>query len=158
MTRITKFSIIGIIGLALIGGAVACSHHYKDPEQRAQWMQGKISDELNLNETQQAKLQNLFTVMMQVRQEMKAEFADDHQNIDKLLQHPTLDRGQMLSMVNKHTASMNENAPRVIDAMADFYDSLDEQQRAQLREHMQEMREHHGGHGFGHGEHHGMHD
>lgn len=152
MTRISKYSIIGLIGVALLGGAVACSHHYKDPEHRAEYFQSKITKELDLNEVQQAKLQSMVEVMMQVRQEMKAEFENSHQSIDALLQQPQLDRDGMLAMVNRHTTMMNQNAPRVVNAMADFYDSLNDEQRAELREHISKHRGkgHHGGH-------HGMH-
>ena len=134
MKLASKRIVIFLAGSAVIVGTLAaCGHHrYHDPEKRGEWFVEKVTDELELNELQQAKLETVRQEILTVRKDMHT---DRHQ--------PQLDRQKVLSMVEKKTASINQHAPQVVNALGDFYDSLSEEQRKEIREHVVEMAERH---------------
>ena len=60
-----------------------------------------------------------------------------------MLQQPTLDRNKANEIVSYHVDTINTRAPAIIDAIGNFYDSLDNEQRAELRELIEHKMEHH---------------
>ena len=147
MKRITKFTLLGIGALIVVGSFAACSH-YRGPEQRAQWMVEKVTNELELNEVQQTKLKRLSDEMMDARKRFKQQFEGSHEQLLALFEQPTLDQNKMLTLVQSHTQAINDGAPGIIASMSEFYDDLTTEQQAEIREFMQEHRDE--GHRWGH--------
>ena len=96
--------------------------------------------QLDLDDNQQQKLQAFSTEMMTVRQDMKQQFGDDREQLLALLQQTTLDQQQLLTMIQSHTRAINERAPVIVASVAEFYDSLDSEQQAQLRQFAEQHR------------------
>lgn len=148
MKRLMK---IAIVSSALVIGAstlTACSHHYKTPEERAAWLVNKISDDLTLNDMQEAKLNVVKNEMLNLRKQFDGDKDATHKQMMEVISKPTLDRDALLNMINTRTQVVSTNAPKVVAALGDFYDSLDPQQQAKVREKMKEGMEHH--HGWHH--------
>lgn len=143
MKRISKIVIITSGAVLLAGSIAACSHHHRTPEQRAEWMTEKVSKELKLDDAQQAKFKALSEDMLAVRKQMRSEFGSDRDQVLDLLDQPKLDQARILGMVKEHTRTINEQAPKIVAAMGDFYDSLSPEQQAEVREF---VKEHHGHH------------
>ena len=144
MKRLSKLLMLGTGVVFLAGSVTACSHHYRSPEHRSQWMVEKMTKELDLNDVQQARLQVLNKEMQSTRQSMKQQFTDNHEQVLNLLDQPKLDQARVLGMIESHTRNINQRAPKLVSAMAEFYDSLSAEQQARVREH---LREHQGTHG-----------
>lgn len=143
MKRITKFAIIGTGALLLVGSFTAC-HRHREPEQRAEWMMEKVSKELKLDQAQQEKLKTLSDEMLAVRKAMKKEFGNGREQLLALIDQPKLDQAKVLGMIQSHTQTINQRAPKIVAAMGDFYDSLSPEQQTEVRQFVKEHHEHHG--------------
>jgi hypothetical protein len=67
--------------------------------------------------------------------------------MQQFLSQPTLDQAKALQMVQQKTQMINDKAPQIIASIAGFLDSLDSEQKKELREHLGErMSRHHQNH------------
>lgn len=149
MKRVTKFSLIGAGALAIITTISGCNH-FSSPENRAEWMVDKVSSKLELNDVQQTRLRALSDEMLSSRKAMKTKLSESHEQVTALFEQTTLDQKKALGIVQLHTQTVEEQAPIMISAFANFYDSLDVEQQAKVREFMKEHKERgrHGPRGF----------
>ena len=141
----TKHLMLLIVGGAVVTGTlVACGHHrYHDPEKRGEWLVGKVTAELKLNESQQAKLELVRQEILTIRKNIHADRQNSRQDILTMLEQPQLDRQKVLSMVEQKTQTINQYAPQVVNPLGEFYDSLSDEQRKELREHVAGMNDQH---------------
>ena len=67
--------------------------------------------------------------------------------VQQLLAEPTLDQSKALEMIRQTTQMINDKAPETIASLANFLDSLDADQKAELRGFVeQKMKHKHGNH------------
>jgi len=149
MKRLTKISLISAGALIIVTTISACNHFSK-PENRAEWMVDKVTSKLELNEVQQTKLKQLSDEMLSSRKMMRLQFADSHEQIITLFEQTTLDQNKALAIVQSKTQFIEAQAPQMIASFANFYDSLDAEQQAEIKDFMQEHKERrqHGSHRF----------
>lgn len=139
------------IGALVIGG---CAHRYKTPEQRADYFMQKITKKLDLNDEQKARLDIIKDEMLAVRKEMQSKREESRDTVRDLLNAPRLDQDTAVAIVNGHVKDISVQAPRIIAALGGFWDSLNPEQQAMVRE---KMEKHFEGHGrWGHGSRHHM--
>jgi protein CpxP len=137
MKRITKYSIIVLGTLVVVGSIIACSSH-RDPEHRAQWVLEKVGKKLELDETQQVQLKNVSEEILAARVAMKQQVGEDQLQLLALLEQPTLDQDTVLTLIRSRTEDFNERAPDIVAAAGEFYDGLTVQQQSEVREFIQE--------------------
>ena len=135
-----------LIGLAtagaLLGGLAACSHggrfgHGSMSEAdvvqlRARFLD-KAASKLELDTTQQARLATLADAMQAQRSALMAGGAP-RAELQALIAGTSFDRSKAQALVDGKTAAVRDKAPAVVNAMADFYDSLKPAQQQKLRE------------------------
>lgn len=145
MKPTTKRIVILLATATVITGTLAaCGHHrYHDPEKRGEWIVEKVTDELELNESQKTKLEAVRTEILTARKDVRVDRQKTRDEILAMLDQPQLDRQKVLSMVEQKTVSINQHAPQIVNALGEFYDSLSDEQRKELREHVAEMGERH---------------
>ncbi|HBE93256.1 MAG TPA: hypothetical protein DDW55_12325 [Gammaproteobacteria bacterium] len=144
--KIAKRTIIYMAaGALLVSGVVACNHgmHFGSPEERGEWMVQKITKELNLNETQESRLVDVKDVFLDARKTMRGNRVQHSADVIAMLNQPTFDRDMANAIVSQYIETVNSRAPVIIDAIGNFYDSLDDAQRAELREFVEHKMEHH---------------
>jgi len=144
--KLTKRTIIYMAGGALLfSGVVACNHgmHFGSPEERGEWMVQKSTKELNLNETQESMLVGVKDVFIDARKTMRGNRVQHSADVIAMFNQPTFDRDKANEIVVQHIETVNSRAPIIIDAIGNFYDSLDDAQRAVLREYVEHKMEHH---------------
>jgi len=141
MKKRSKIIIAAISSIVLVSGLAACGHHHS-PKERADYMMEKISDKLDLTAPQISQLEQLKNELMNARQSMLAERGTVHSEMNELLSQPTLDQERALKLVRDQTESINQKAPQIITAFAGFYDSLNPEQQAVIREKVQKHKEH----------------
>ena len=144
--KLTKRTVIYMAGGALLAvGIVACNHgmHFASPEERGEWMIQKVTKELNLNETQASRLVDVKDVLLEARKTMRYNREQHSAGVIAMLNQPTFDRDKANAIVNQHIEMVDTRAPTIIDAIGNFYDSLDDAQRAELREFVEHKMEHH---------------
>jgi Spy/CpxP family protein refolding chaperone len=144
--KFTKRTILLLAGGTLLAvGIAACNHgiHFGTPEERGDWMVEKVTKELELNTTQQTNLSEVKDEFLELRKTMRSGREQHRADILAMLQQPTLDRNKANEIVSYHVDTINTRSPAIIDAIGNFYDSLDNEQRAELRELMEHKMEHH---------------
>ena len=144
--KLTKRTIIYMAGGAFLAvGVVACNHgmHFASPEERGEWMIEKVTKELKLNETQASRLVDVKDVLLDARKTMRGNREQHRADVIAMLNQPTFDRDKANSIVNQHIDTVDTRAPVIIDAIGNFYDSLNVAQRAELREFVEHKMEHH---------------
>jgi len=151
MKRWIKRTLLATVGAAVVlGGLVACGHRPHGPMSDAQiteW-RGKavdrISSKLDLDAAQKAKLAVLADELIAQRTALRAG-ADPKTELQALIAGPQFDRARGQALLDQKLGSVKDNGPKVIAAMADFYDSLKPEQQAKARDFMAHARQHWGG-------------
>jgi len=142
MKRNIKWITYILTGSVLATLLAACGPRGHNPEERAEWAVDKATSKLDLDETQVAKLNVLKDAMLSARKDFQRNRESGREAITAMLAKPTLDRDQAMGLVNQHTAAVNAQAPQVIAALGDFYDSLNPEQQNTLREFVDERMQH----------------
>lgn len=152
-------TLLGLFGASVaLGALTACGHRYAhhgwnaSPEEHARWrgkMLDRVASKLELDAQQKAKLAVAADKLHQQRTALRGA-TDPRAEVQKLVAGDKFDRTRAQALVTEKTAAVTAASPEVIAALADFYDSLNPQQQAKVREFME--RRH--GHGWWH-RHHG---
>ncbi|MGH6645765.1 Spy/CpxP family protein refolding chaperone [Aquabacterium sp.] len=109
-------------------------HHHRHEDGASSFadhLAGKLSHRLDLNGEQQAKLETLLSAVQQQRQALRREAL--FEDITGLLAGSTLDRAATRQLVDERLATAQAAVPALVDALADFYDTLDAEQQQALR-------------------------
>lgn len=140
MKLLTRLVVIAVLGVGIFGAMAGCARHFaqKTPQERAEWLVKKINDELKLNDVQLGKLNALKDELLAVRSDYRKRNSNIRKTIDELLSQPTLDQTRALSLVKERTREVNDKAPQVVAAFANFYDSLTPQQQKKLHDDIDE--------------------
>lgn len=127
----------------LAGGLAACSHRHgpgsmseADIGQLRERMITKAERELSLDAAQKAKLGLLADALQAQRSAWMAGGAQPRAELQALVAGASFDRSRAQALVEAKTAAVRDKAPAVVNAMADFYDSLQPAQQQKLREFM----------------------
>ena len=141
--------VISIIGSGIVAlGLVAGCSHYSTPSEKMNHVVEEISDDLELQEPQLARLNNIKTHLLNLHKQHKAEKKQTHKELRALLDKPYLDQQAVLSHITAKTSFVNKEAPAVVALLAEFYDSLNDSQREEVREKMDKLQKrHHRWHG-----------
>lgn len=146
-----KRTLIGLTGATiLVGGLTACGsrggHHGGGDwsAERVTEMRGKViervSGKLELNEAQKQKLGVLADEMIASRTAMRGQSADPRTEMKALIAGDKFDRARAQALLEQKTQVVQGQGPKVIAAMADFYDSLNPAQQKQVRDKMEQRR------------------
>jgi Spy/CpxP family protein refolding chaperone len=105
-----------------------------------------VTDKLALDAGQKAKLEALADQMLAQRRALLGTAGqpgtgtgtdtstEPRAQLKALIAAEKFDRSQARSLLEQKAGAVQAQGPKVIDAMADFYDSLNAQQQAQVRE------------------------
>lgn len=147
-----KRSLIALTSATVVfGGLTACSsrgdHARGWSDERVTEMRGKavekISDKLELNAGQKAKLEVLADEMIASRKAMRGESGDFRNDLQALIAADKFDRSKAQQMLDQKTRALQGSGPKVLAAFGDFYDSLNPEQQKQVREKLERR-----GHGW----------
>jgi hypothetical protein len=114
------------------------------PEKKAEYVTDKMTENLELDAIQREYLRALSGDLLEIMQQVRSNRGEHREMIQQLLSEPTMDQVKVLQMVQQKTQMINDKAPQLIASFAGFLDSLDNEQKKELREHMGEhMSRHH---------------
>ncbi len=139
-----KRSLIALAAVSALGvGAVAVAHrHHGQPMSDADLARAKthavarIADRMDLDAPQRQQLDALADALLLQRKALMAG-ADGQtptQALQALVAGPSFDRAGAEALLAAKTEALRAGAPGVIAAFGDFYDSLNPEQQAKLRE------------------------
>ncbi|TNF60328.1 MAG: periplasmic heavy metal sensor [Burkholderiales bacterium] len=145
-----KRTLIAVTGATIVlGGLAACGHrgehhHGGWSEERVTEMRGKaierVSSKLELDAGQKQKLGVLADEMLAARKAVRGDSARPREEFKALVAGEKFDRNRAQQLMEQKTQAVQAASPRVIEAMADFYDSLTPTQQAQVRAFMDKRR------------------
>ncbi len=104
----------------------------------------RVAGKLDLDTAQQAKLATLGERLREARNTMVAASANPREEFQAAIAGPSFDRGRVNTLIQAQLALAGAQSPALINAAADFYDSLRPAQQAELREMLARAREHRG--------------
>ena len=135
MSKTLIIVLIIVALIALVGGGLAWAKHRGYCRHGGVgWIQDRISSRLDLNETQRQKLSTLGDTLVDLRQQWVETRKQGRGELIALLEEPNLNRERAESLLGSWHRSWTERSPELIAAFADFSDSLNPEQREQLRE------------------------
>jgi Spy/CpxP family protein refolding chaperone len=151
--------LVGGVALGVtLGGLAACGTRGGPGHGEGRWSESRIVEmraraverigrELELDGAQRGKLDALADEMLAARRAMRGGSADPRAEFGALIAGERFDRQRADALFAEKTQAAQATGPKVIAAMADFYDSLTPAQQAKVRERMQSRR----GMGWGRG-------
>lgn len=148
MKKSTKVIVATAVGLSILGGATAIAHSkhgagFGYGGHRGHMIE-HIGERLALTTDQEGKLDSVFKEMRDMRREMMRNRRESMEQISELLNAPVLDQQAALELFTAKVNTVEQRAPGIIAAIADFADSLTPQQKEEVREMMQQRIERHG--------------
>ncbi len=133
MKYINKKSLSGLgmaaLALTMVLGLSACR---STPEEKAEFVSERISDELELTETQKALLNTLKDKALLAGKTMKDNKKEMKGNFVALISQPSIDHDQITLLMDTAMASMHTRADDVIPSFIAFHASLTEEQKTQV--------------------------
>ncbi|MBU7574867.1 MAG: Spy/CpxP family protein refolding chaperone [Hydrogenophaga sp.] len=145
-----KRSLMAFTGISIaIGGLAACgtrAHHERAPmsAEKIAEVRGKvvnrITSKLDLNAEQQQKLNVLADKVQAQRTALIGQTTNPRGEMQALIAGEKFDRARALNLLDEKTRVVQVSSPEVINALADFYDSLSPTQQAEVRERMGKRR------------------
>ena len=141
-----KRTLMGLFGASIaVGGLTACSssHHHRGPmsAEKMSEVRGKVvervSSKLDLNDAQKQKLNVLADKMEAQRTAFMGKAPDPRAEMQAIVSGNKFDRARAQTLLEEKTRAVQTNSPEVINALADFYDSLNPEQQQKVRDLMQ---------------------
>ena len=134
MKRATKIFAAVTITIGMVTGATAfATYKHSDSDERAAYMTGYIGHKLDLNDAQKTQLNDLTNKLMALKNDLKPE-QPILSDITNLVSAQTLDQDKALAMITNKTTLINQAAPGVVAAFADFLDGLNAEQKTEVLE------------------------
>jgi len=122
-------SVIGLLvsGVAMLSGCRRHSHAHK-----AEFLVDYISETLDLNESQQAQLEQIKDELMAKAQEMHADKASMQAELVTQLRSEEIDQVRVKALVAEHRAKMDEIIDLIVVRLAAFHKTLTPEQKEKL--------------------------
>ena len=135
MKRSSKIISAVVLSVSLVTAAGAYATYGKGyGEAKTSFIVSYISDELELNNQQQVQLEGLATKVMSLKTEFKETATPLKAQVKEMISEETFNQQQALNMINEKTAFINNAAPEVVSAFADFLNGLSDTQKSQVLE------------------------
>jgi len=116
-----------ISGVALFSGCRRHSHGHK-----AEFMVDYISETLDLNESQQAQLDQIKDELMAKARQMHADKESMHAELVAQLRSEEIDQVRVKAVIAEHRAQMDEIVDLIVVRLAEFHKTLTPEQKEKL--------------------------
>ena len=101
-----------------------------------------MARKLNLDEAQSQQLDGFAEALRRLRGDWVERRAGIGGEVERLMAAPTLDREQVMALVEERHRALAEHKREIVHAFADFSDSLQPEQRTRLVELIAERMQH----------------
>ena len=92
----------------------------------------RVSRKLDLNDEQKLKLEAFAETLRKLRGDWSERRTQMLAEVEDLLAGPSLDRDRVIALLDERHQAVNERKGEVVDAFANFSDSLQPEQRTRL--------------------------
>ncbi len=151
MKKRNKIILTTALTFGVAGGVMAYNAgKYCDnlnPQEKVEMINERVTDRLVLNTEQQARLGELTSRAAEMIAEAKSQRIERDAIINSLLDDQPVDQIGLLEKITEKTTLVDDSAPEMIALLAGFVDSLNAEQKAEIREFIEHKRSHHHDHG-----------
>jgi Spy/CpxP family protein refolding chaperone len=112
-------------------------------DEKVEFVSERVTRKLNLDEIQRQKFVAMAELVATTMQQVKPSREQHLGEISALLQEPSFNQARALELIQQKTRLVNDQAPLLIAALANFLDSLSAAQKQQLQEFLQHRHGHH---------------
>ncbi|NUQ82723.1 MAG: Spy/CpxP family protein refolding chaperone [Bacteroidetes bacterium] len=119
--------------------AVGCHHRPSTPEERADWITDKISDELDLTKDQEVKVKAIVLNVQSQVPDLKKARMDAWSELYSQVQADKVDATRLTDNLNARRDEMSKAIPAISQGFADLYAILTPEQRADLKKSMEKI-------------------
>jgi Spy/CpxP family protein refolding chaperone len=137
---LTHKPVMLIVFFALITLVVAGC--YRTPEQRADRFVKHMASELNLNDTQKAKLDQIKDEFLAKRPEMKKIREETVLEANELMRSAEIDKAKLDALNARHAAHANDLIQFLSSKFTEIHDMLTPEQREKLVSHIEKYMKH----------------
>ena len=134
MLKIVLVSSAALAFVAVAGIAWAKHRALCDDGDYMQHVTESVARKLDLDDDQSARLQEFAKALRGIRGSWTEVRTRWSEALESLLAEPSLDRGRAQALIDERRQAMTDRTVGIIDAFADFTDSLRPEQRARLAE------------------------
>ena len=129
---------IGGIVAALLGTAALAMHSHS-PEDRAKWATERISDRLDLDDTQKDAFSKVADSYVQIRGTAPEFMLDLSSKLKELAVDDTLTVEEVNELRDQIKAEFDRRAEMLVPEFVAFYNTLDDTQRATVMERLDKL-------------------
>ena len=137
MQKRSKYLIAVVLALGISGTVFGfgAHHHFSQMslQDKSEMVQLRISQKLDLDDVQQAKLSELTSHMAGLIKQLREEPSLRDQLADKVLSDQPVDQAAILGKIQQKTELVNQQAPQTVALLANFMDSLNSEQKQRLK-------------------------
>jgi hypothetical protein len=112
-------------------------------DEKVEFVSERVTRKLDLDDMQRQNFIEMAELVATTMQQVKPTREQRLSEISALLQEPSFNQARALELIRQKTQLVNEQAPLLIAALANFVDSLNAGQKQQLREFLHHHRGHH---------------
>jgi len=124
---------LGVLAVITAAGVAWAKHSgYCSTESRMQFVTQRIGHKLDLNDGQLERLEAFAETLRELRAERQDHRVAMKDDVAGLLSEPSLDRDRAVSLIDERFRTMDESKHAIVEAFADFSDSLAPEQRSRL--------------------------
>lgn len=129
-----KFLVAASIAAVAVLGVSCHRFNHRSPEQKAAFINGRISSKLDLNDDQEKKLKDVSDEIVDLASEFKALRDRDHEALVALVKSPEMDQAQVLAAFKEREAKIDAKLPGILAKVAELHKTLTDEQRTQIVE------------------------
>ena len=153
MKKSSKIILTTVLSIGVVGGVFAygAHHHFSNmtAQEKAEMISDRIDRKLELNDLQKQNLDALTLHIAGIVEEVRMERQTRFQMVEDLLSDGPVDQASLVQQINDKTILVNDKAPELVAKLAGFIDSLDAEQKADIKSMIEHRRSHrlnhHGG-------------
>ena len=124
---------LGVLAVITAAGVAWAKHNgYCSKESRMQFVTERIGRKLDLNDDQLGRFEAFAETLRELRTERQDQRVAMKDDVAELLSEPSLDRDRAVSLIDERYRSMDGSKRAIVEAFADFSDSLAPEQRSRL--------------------------
>ena len=131
-----------VVLLLSVAGLAGCRRH--SPGQKAEFMMDYVSETLDLDESQQAHLDQIKDELLGKGMQMRADKAAMHGELVAQLRSEAIDPDRLKAMVTEHRVKLEALIDLGIIRLAEFHKTLTPEQREKLVAKLESFKKWHG--------------
>jgi protein CpxP len=131
-----------VVLLLSVAGLAGCRRH--SPGQKAEFMMDYVSETLDLDESQQAHLDQIKDELLEKGMQMRADKAAMHGELVAQLRSEAIDPDRLKAMVTEHRVKLEALIDLGIIRLAEFHKTLTPEQREKLVAKLESFKKWHG--------------